>query len=181
MDKTRSYTQEEILALALTIELNDKSVNSFKWLMEHNCVELAALCDVLVNGKAPARDWLEKNNYTTITTFIDAISPDDNDNAIQALLHSTHPEWAAVANMVNDGDDDAEQWLIKNGLKYFAAFGDILDKKLEESNTRVETATAGVLVAEVVVGALLGGFGGMRFGAMGGGGSFGGAGAGGLW
>lgn len=182
MDNTRTYNEEEILALTLTIEHTEKSEDSFKWLMEHHCVELAALCDVLVFGKNTARKWLEKNEYTTLTTFLDALNDDtdDEDTDLAILLKGMHREWAAVISMVNDGDNNAEGWLIKNGLKYYAAFADTLSKKIDEKNTRKTALEGGVALAAVAAGSVLGEVAGVGFAGFGGG-SFGGAGAAGLW
>jgi uncharacterized membrane-anchored protein YitT (DUF2179 family) len=182
MDKTRAYIAEEVLALTLVIEQIENSESSFKWLMENNCIELAALCDVLIFGKTTAKKWLEENDYVSLSTFLDAMEEDegDDDDTIQALLKGEHREWAAVASMINDGDDNAEAWLIKSGLNHYAAFADTLSKKINDVNDRKALVEGSVAIAAVAAGGLLGGIAGAGIVGFGGG-SFGGAGALALW
>jgi uncharacterized membrane protein YgcG len=158
----RIYTSKEILALSSAIE---KDENSFKWLMGNNCIELAALCDVLVYGKDSAKEWLTRNGFVTLIQFIDALGEDDE--SLTSLAKSPHKEWAAVVSFVNDGDDNAMVWLLKSRLKHFAALATTLSSQVSSDSDGGFSGGGGSG----------GGSGGGGFG----GGSFGGGGGGGHW
>jgi hypothetical protein len=175
MDKTRAYTEREILATTLVIEQTDKSKDSFNWLMENNCIELAALSDAIVTGRKNAREWLNTNGYVSLATFVDALKEEEADNALQALASSPRKEWAAVISVVNDDDNAALMWLIKSGLKYFAALAAILKRKISSASSGSGGFGGGSFGGG---GSPVGGGG---FGGFGGGSGFGGAGAGGMW
>jgi hypothetical protein len=167
MDNTNKiYSEEEILALANALKPNE---DSFKWLMA-NCVELAAVCDVIVYDKDPARDWLKKNGYVLLSEFLDAL--DDNDKGFSTLMQETHKEWAAVVDFVNDESETAMLWLLKNHFRHFGALATVLASIRDNSSSG-----AGIGFG---FGGAGGGFGGGGFGGFGGGG-FGGGGGGGTW
>jgi uncharacterized membrane protein YgcG len=161
-DPTREYSGKEIVALAKAIR---KEEESFHWLMQNDCKELAALCEVLVYGQDDAAAWLKKNGFNTLLAFIDAL--DENDKAFKFLLKGSHKEWAAVINAVND-DDGARAWLVKFNMKHFLLLVDTLAARAEEGGSGGG------------FGGGSGGGGGSGFGGFGGGG-FGGGGAGGRW
>ena len=122
------YTELQILALVKALESDE---DAFKWLVK-NCLELAALSDFLLFRKNNAREWLIKNNYLVLCNFINAVSDYDyyDDDSNEFLIKSNHREWAAVVSIVNDGDENADIWLIKSGLKHFALLGETISKLL---------------------------------------------------
>src|SRR3974377_258725 len=114
--KQKIYSEEEILELAEAIRKNE---TSFKWLLDNQCMELAALTDILVHGKANANEWLKKNKQELLCAFVSALEGDKN--SLLLLAKNGCNEWAAVANAVRNNEEDAFSWLLKNNFKHFAA------------------------------------------------------------
>lgn len=160
LDLTREYSEKEIVELVHAVKREEES---FKWLLENNCRELAALCDVLVYGNDNALDWLKRNGFMTLLAFVNSL--DSDNDAFHFLLKGQHKEWAAVVNVIND-DSKAREWLLKFNLKHFLFLADNL--------TLARSSSGGGM------GGFSGGGGGSGFGGFGGGG-FGGGGAGGHW
>jgi len=168
MDKSRKYKEEEIIALSKAISQEEES---FKWLMNNNCKELAALCDTLAFGNEAALNWLKENKFTILLAFVSALKDDDDDDALNFLLASTFKEWAATINVIND-NEGAKEWLINFHLKHYLILAETI---ISESAKNSSSGS--------YIGGFNGGSGGGSGGGFGGfgGGSFGGGGTGGAW
>ena len=148
-DLTRDYSEQEIIHFAKAAKRDEAS---FKWLMENDCKELAALCDVLVYGNTEAFDWLKKNRLMTLLAFVNALN--DDEEAFRFLLKGTHKVWAAVVNSIN-GDEKAKKWLLRFDMKHFLLLVDSLSLSLRRTRRGGGFAGGGV----------------GRFGGLGGGGT----------
>jgi uncharacterized membrane protein YgcG len=163
-NQIKKYSEEEITNLSNAIEEDDDSYN---WLINNSCKELAAVRDVIVNNNSEAVDWLQKNKFKTLLAFLSAL--DNNNEAVTFLLENEGKEWAAVAGIVN-GEDQALNWLLKNKYSHFATLSKTLAEFYKDNSG---TSSGGM-------GGISGGGGSGGFGGFGGG-SFGGGGFGGSW
>ena len=124
----KKYTETEIETLCEALKRNEIS---FRWLLENNCKELAALSDVLAYGNAEARDWLKQHAFNALLAFIDALAGDESAYGYLTTGHSK--EWAAVRDILA-GSDDAEDWLLKFKFDQYLQLGQTL-KMLATSGT----------------------------------------------
>lgn len=166
----KTYTPEEIYTLAKAV---DGHTNSYDWLKNNNCLELAAVCCGLVNyDSSKSLDWLHKYNFRVLWSFIDSF--DDNNNAFEYLLHCSGKEWGATV-CASYGDEKAIKWLVQFGYKHYVLLAKAIYELIERNDRRRDRG-------RFMGGGLFGGssdadsgFGGFD------GGSFGGGGAGGSW
>ena len=120
-DPTRNYSKNEILAFAQAVRIQEEA---FTWLIEYECIELAAVAEYIIYGKQPALQWLTERSYVTLLAFIRVLEQDDAE-AFTFLLKSNHKEWAATLKATED-DADAMEWLFMYRLPHFIFLADAL-------------------------------------------------------
>lgn len=98
------YDPKILLAFGETFS-EENGEEFFKWLMENDYPELAALSSC-IKGSKDARDWLMKNKFTQFAAFDDAI----------------------------DGKPEAFAWLVNHGFDFLVVFADAIHNKMDALN-----------------------------------------------
>ncbi|MBI3511129.1 MAG: hypothetical protein HY064_10735 [Bacteroidetes bacterium] len=124
----KTYSAPTILALAASIK---KDADAFHWLITNNFKELAALADVLVQGKTEALEWLKANEFSALLLFIRAL--DEDDEAVEHLMENNEKAWAATANYFN-GNESAEDFL-SAFFPHFLELGKVLESCYNNNNS----------------------------------------------
>lgn len=158
----QEYKEAELVKLSKAMAVDEEA---YKWLLENDCKELAALCDVLVYGNEKAYEWLKRFECKTILAFISAL--DDDEDARNYLLSHRQSAWAATASAALN-DEEAFEWLEK--YKFMGYY--MLAEALRSSSSGGSSSMGGYGGGGSSGGGGFGGFGG---------GSSGGGGASGSW
>jgi hypothetical protein len=90
---------------------------AYNWLIEKDHRELVEAVEYLKNGSEKSFRWLVDHNFLIIAAFVNAVRGDKK--AFQWLMQSKQVFWAATANAVNK-DKEAMLWLERNKFIVYA-------------------------------------------------------------
>jgi hypothetical protein len=106
----------------------DGSVNSKRWLEEHDFEELVQLKDAVSRHSKPFEYFLV-HKFIILAAFVNAIW--DDKDAFRLLMDKKAFHWAAMANYIN-GDVKAAAFLKKNGLEHYATLAHKIQAKIRK-------------------------------------------------